>query len=134
MNNNKQTVPNLDSLRTEGDINLGKNRRLWSETQQEPSTKQMLAEDERWFIHQAMSTPCLNVLRAASGSWIEDQAGHRYLDFHGNNVHQVGFGHPRVIEAIKAQLDTLSFCTRRYTNEPAIQLAKKLASLCSLIF
>ncbi len=128
MNNNKQTVPNLDSLRTEGDINLGKNRRLWSETQQEPSTKQMLAEDERWFIHQAMSTPCLNVLRAASGSWIEDQAGHRYLDFHGNNVHQVGFGHPRVIEAIKAQLDTLSFCTRRYTNEPAIQLAKKLAS------
>jgi len=51
------------------------------------------------------------------------------LDFHGNNVHQVGFGHPRVVEAIVAQMSVLSFCTRRYTNVPAIQLAKKLAEL-----
>jgi 4-aminobutyrate aminotransferase len=51
------------------------------------------------------------------------------MDFHGNSVHQVGFGNPRVIEAIKAQMDELSFCTRRYTNIPAIQLAKKLTEL-----
>ncbi len=51
------------------------------------------------------------------------------LDFHGNNVHQVGFGHPRVIEAITRQLRELSFCTRRYTNIPSIQLAEKLVSL-----
>jgi 4-aminobutyrate aminotransferase len=44
-------------------------------------------------------------------------------------VHQVGFGNPAVIEAIKAQLDELSFCTRRYTNQVAIDLAKKLANL-----
>jgi 4-aminobutyrate aminotransferase len=51
------------------------------------------------------------------------------MDFHGNNVHQVGFGHPRVIAAIKAQLDELPFCTRRYTNIPAIKLARKLTEL-----
>jgi 4-aminobutyrate aminotransferase len=34
-----------------------------------------------------------------------------------------------VIEAIKAQMDELPFCTRRYTNIPAIKLAKKLAEL-----
>ena len=56
-------------------------------------------------------------------------AGRRYLDFHGNNVHQVGFSHPRVIAAIKQQLDTLSFCTRRYTCEPAVALAGKLVEL-----
>jgi len=31
-------------------------------------------------------------------------------------VHQVGFGNAEVIDAIKRQLDELSFCTRRYTN------------------
>ena len=29
------------------------------------------------------------------------------MDFHGNSVHQVGFGNEKVIEAIKNQLDTL---------------------------
>ena len=51
------------------------------------------------------------------------------MDFHGNSVHQVGHGHPRVVEAIKAQLDVLPFCPRRYTNQVAIDLARRLAQL-----
>jgi 4-aminobutyrate aminotransferase len=51
------------------------------------------------------------------------------MDFHGNNVHQVGFSNAKVIAAIKAQLDELSFCTRRYTNHAAVDLAKKLADI-----
>lgn len=116
----------FDGLRTEGDINLSPHREAWQNSQLHPETKQLLAEDAECFLHQAMSTPCLNALRAAQGPWIEDLKGRRYLDFHGNNVHQIGFGHPRVIAAIKQQLDHLSFCTRRYTNEPAVRLAQKL--------
>jgi 4-aminobutyrate aminotransferase len=44
-------------------------------------------------------------------------------------VHQVGFGNPAVVAAIKAQLDELSFCTRRYTNTRAVDLARKLAEI-----
>jgi 4-aminobutyrate aminotransferase len=51
------------------------------------------------------------------------------MDFHGNNVHQVGFGNPEVIAAVKRQLDELAFCTRRYTNRTAVDLARKLAEL-----
>jgi 4-aminobutyrate aminotransferase len=60
---------------------------------------------------------------------LEDSQGRPILDFHGNNVHQVGFGHPHVIETITRQLHELSFCPRRYTNLPAIQLARRLAQL-----
>jgi len=116
------------SLRVEGDINLSDHRKGWANAEIDADTRALLTEDERWFIHQAMSTPCLNVLRGAKGACIEDAQGRRYLDFHGNNVHQIGFGHPRVVAAIKEQLDKLSFCTRRYTNEPAIQLARELGS------
>ncbi len=65
----------------------------------------------------------------AEGIYVWDTDGRRIMDFHGNSVHQVGFSNPAVIAAIKNQLDTLSFCTRRYTNEPAVALAKKLGEV-----
>lgn len=121
--------PLAAGLRTEGDINLTSHRAAFQAAHIGPTTQALLAEDADCFLHQAMSTPCLNVLRGAQGAWIEDLEGRRYLDFHGNNVHQIGFGHPRVITAIKEQLDGFSFCSRRYTNEPAVRLAQKLVQL-----
>jgi len=85
--------------------------------------------DARYFLKQSLSTPCLNALQGCEGIYIEDLQGRRYMDFHGNNVHQVGFSNPEVIAAIKAQLDALSFCTRRYTNRVAVDLAAKLADI-----
>jgi len=110
-------------------LNISPARRQWQAEQIDAETQAWLDEDARYFLHQSLSTPCLNVLKKCEGIYLEDLQGRRYMDFHGNNVHQVGFGNPRVIAAIKAQLDELPFCTRRYTNPPAIRLAKKLAEL-----
>jgi 4-aminobutyrate aminotransferase len=115
--------------RSEGDINLSDRRAAWQAQALDDQTRALLAEDARWFLHQSLSTPCLNALARCDGASIEDLQGRTYLDFHGNNVHQVGFGNPAVIAAIKAQLDELSFCTRRYTNRRAVELARKLAEL-----
>jgi len=112
--------------KSEGDVNLSPLRREWTESHIDNATQRLLQRDADCFLHQTLSTPCLNVIESATGASFTDAAGRHYLDFHGNNVHQVGFGHPRVIEAIKRQLDKLSFCTRRYTCEPAIALAEKL--------
>jgi 4-aminobutyrate aminotransferase len=117
------------ALQSEGDLNVSPHRAGWAETHLDDATRRTLEEDSRWFIHQSLSTPCLNVLHGCQGASIKDAQGRQLLDFHGNNVHQVGFGHPRVIEAITRQLHELSFCPRRYTNLPAIQLAKRLAQL-----
>jgi 4-aminobutyrate aminotransferase len=76
-----------------------------------------------------LSTPCLNVAVGAADSSLTDLQGREILDFHGNSVHQVGYGHPRVAAAINAQLDTLPFCPRRYTNQAATDLARRLAEL-----
>lgn len=124
----KTSTPSLDRLRTEGDINLSPHRAEFQARHLGESTRRMLEEDAKLFLHQALSTPCLNALRGARGAWIEDVEGRRYLDFHGNNAHQVGFSHPRVLAAVKEQLDHLPFSTRRYTNAPAIALAKGLVA------
>jgi 4-aminobutyrate aminotransferase len=120
----------MDKLqRSEGDINISPRRSEWQENHLDAETQALLEEDARYFLKQSLSTPCLNAIRSCDGIYIEDLQGRRYMDFHGNNVHQVGFANPAVIGAIKDQLDRLSFCTRRYTNRVAVDLAKKLAEI-----
>jgi 4-aminobutyrate aminotransferase len=114
---------------SEGDINISDRRQAWQRTHIDDAGRALLDEDARYFLRQSLSTPCLNTMRRCEGIYIEDLQGRRYMDFHGNNVHQVGFANPEVITAIKNQLDSLSFCTRRYTNRVAVALAKKLADI-----
>src|SRR5437763_1087354 len=100
----------MDALKSEGDVNLSFERRKWTAAKIDPKTQTKLDEDARYFLHQSLSTPCLDVLNSCDGIYIEDLQGRRIMDFHGNSVHQVGFGHPRVIEAITEQMRTLPFC------------------------
>jgi 4-aminobutyrate aminotransferase len=115
--------------KSEGDINISARRQEWQKTHIDAASRALLDEDARYFLKQSLSTPCLNIMHACEGIFIEDSQGRRYMDFHGNNVHQVGFSNPDVIAAIKNQLDELPFCTRRYTNRIAVDLAKKLAQI-----
>ncbi len=119
----------LDSMRAEGDLNLSPHRQAWLAHDLDDATRDLLDDDARYFLHQSLSTPCLNVIERCEGIYFEDAQGRRYMDFHGNYVHQLGFGHPAVVAAIKEQLDTLSFSTRRYTNRIAVELARLLAEL-----
>jgi 4-aminobutyrate aminotransferase len=115
--------------RSEGDLNLGNARSEWQRDYLDAETRALLEQDARWFLHQALSTPCLNVVERAEGIYLIDTAGRRIMDFHGNTVHQVGYGHPRVVEAVTRQIATLPFSPRRYTNRAAIELARRLAEL-----
>lgn len=114
---------------SESDTNLTGRRARWQERSLDPATRALLAADERHFLRQSVSTPCLNAIAKAEGIWIEDLAGRRYMDFHGNNVHHIGYGHPRLKRAIAEQMDALPFAPRRYTCEPAVALAEKLSSI-----
>lgn len=113
----------------QGDINTGSLRAQYVDSLNE-ETRHWLEEDGKYFLHQALSTPVMNVLAKTEGAWIEDMRGRRYLDLHGNGVHNVGFSNPEVIAAVQKQLqDKLAFTPRRYTNIPAIELAKKLVAI-----
>ena len=115
--------------KSEGDINISEKRDQWQKENIDAKSRALLEDDERFFLRQSLSTPCLNSMQRCEGIYIEDFQGRRYMDFHGNNVHQVGFSNPDVIDAIKKQLDDLPFCTRRYTNRVAVDLARKLAQI-----
>ncbi|MCH8808328.1 MAG: aminotransferase class III-fold pyridoxal phosphate-dependent enzyme, partial [Proteobacteria bacterium] len=119
----------FDPHQSEGESNLSARRRRWAEANLDEAARAAVEADARHFLHQSVSTPCLTGIARAEGIWIEDVQGRRYMDFHGNNVHNIGYGHPRLIAAIKDQLDALPFAPRRFTNQPAIDLAQKLAAI-----
>jgi len=118
-----------NNLNTEGDINLSPLRKNWKNKNIDRSTEKILNEDEKYFLHQSLSTPCLNVLKSAEGIYINDIQGNKIMDFHGNNVHQLGYKNESIIKAIKKEIDILPFSPRRYTNLKSIKLAKRLAEL-----
>jgi 4-aminobutyrate aminotransferase len=113
----------------EGDVNTSENRARWNNRNRSEASRELLERDERAFVRQSLSTPCLAAIVRAEGSWLEDLDGHRYLDFHGNSAHHLGYGHPRVVAAIEDQLHSLSFIPRRFTGEPTVTLAEKLGAL-----
>lgn len=114
---------------SEGDVNMSPRRQAWADKSIDKATRELLSRDEEAFLHQSVSTPCLNAIAKAEGIWIEDTAGRRYMDFHGNNVHHIGYGHPRLKKAITAQMDALPFAPRRFTCDPAVELAEKLTEI-----
>jgi len=114
---------------SESDDNLSPRRRAWAAQAHDRKTRALLGRDEAAFLRQSVSTPCLNAIAKAEGIWIEDVAGRRYMDFHGNNVHHIGYGHPRLKAAIREQMDRLPFAPRRYACEAAVELAEKLATI-----
>ncbi|MDX2132383.1 MAG: aspartate aminotransferase family protein [Planctomycetota bacterium] len=114
---------------SEGDVNATPARLSFQQRVLSDDARSLLDRDERHFLRQSLSTPCITALAGVRGSTLVDVQGREYLDFHGNSAHQVGHGHPRVVEAITRQLHDLPFCPRRYTNEPAVRLAEALAAL-----
>ena len=115
--------------REQGDINLTENRKTYNQYLDQ-ETRFWIEEDSKYFLHQALSTPVMNVLSKTEGPYIVDLNGKKYLDLHGNGVHNAGFNNSKVVEAVKAQLDmSLAFTPRRYTNLPAINFAKKLTEI-----
>lgn len=83
----------------EGDGNLGPLRVAWRAARG-PAARALLEADERVFVRQVLSTPCLEAVVRAEGPWLVTADGARILDFHGNSVHQLGHGHPAVVEAV----------------------------------
>lgn len=71
------------------------------------------------------------LMSKAEGVWYEDVAGKRYLDaLSGIYVVSVGHGNQRVMDAVRKQMETLSFSPVMHGSNPmAVRLANRLAEL-----
>ena len=66
----------------------------------------------------------------AEGMYVWDTRGKRYLDFLGlYGTLNLGHRHPRVVEAVKRQLDRMPMSVRVMISEPTARLAARLAEI-----
>jgi putrescine aminotransferase len=66
---------------------------------------------------------------SSEGAWITAADGKRYLDFGGYGVFILGHRHPRVVRAVKEQIDTHPLATRIFLEPVAAAAAEALASV-----
>lgn len=113
--------------RSEGDVNATAARAAWIATRDE-ETRHLLDQDAALFLHQALSSPCLDAIAGAEGIYLIMEDGRQVMDFHGNSVHQIGYAHPAVLAAVSGQMARLPFSPRRFANRPATALAARLCA------
>ena len=93
-----------------------------------PTTEDLLARRER-LLGAGIATFYENPVHIVRGEgvWLFDADGRRYLDLY-NNVPCVGHAHPRVVEAMQRQSETLNVHSR-YLHEGILDYAEHLTSL-----
>lgn len=106
-----------------------------------PSTRELQALDSAHFIHPFtdhgdLATRGARVIERGEGIHVWDSEGHRLLDaMSGLWCVNVGYGRRELADAAHAQMMKLPFYNSFFqtTNEPAVQLAAKLASLAPTV-
>jgi len=91
----------------------------------------MLTQRQLFLNHvaQTSETPLALEIEKAEGVYLTDISGKRYIDLiSGISVSNVGHRHPKVVEAIKQQLDKYMHLMvyGEYIQSPQVQLAKLL--------
>ena len=86
-------------------------------------------ERERFLIRYAGGFAPFTVARA-EGAWVETTDGRRILDFTSGQIcSTLGHNHPRIGDAIRASLDTVSHLNSWMLAEPVLALGERLAGL-----
>lgn len=94
-----------------------------------------MTQVETWterYQHAVMNTfgPPQTVLVRGEGSRVWDADGTEYLDLlAGIAVNSLGHAHPRLVEAVTTQLQTLGHVSNFFATEPQVELAEKLLAL-----
>lgn len=92
------------------------------------TAQQLIALEEKYGAHNYH--PLDVVITKASGVWVWDVEGNRYLDFLAaySAVNQ-GHCHPKIVAALKAQADRVTLTSRAFRNDQLGPLCQQLSEL-----
>lgn len=91
-------------------------------------TEQLIAQNDKYGTKNYLPLPI--VISQASGIWVEDPEGKRYMDMLSaySAVNQ-GHCHPRIIQTLKSQAEKVTLTSRAFHND---QLAPWCEKICKL--
>jgi ornithine--oxo-acid transaminase len=91
----------------------------------------LISMEDQWGAHNYH--PMDVVIESASGAWVYDVDGNRYLDcLGGYSAVSQGHCHPRIIAALHKQADRVTLTSRAFRNDQLPLFCKELAELCGM--
>jgi len=94
-------------------------------------TPEAVADAERWTAHNYHPLPV--VIAEASGAWVTDIDGRRYLDcLAGYSALNFGHRHPALVAAAREQLDRLTLTSRAFIHDQFAAFSQGLAELTGM--
>jgi ornithine--oxo-acid transaminase len=95
------------------------------------SAESLIALEDQWGAHNYH--PLDIVVERASGAWVYDVEGNRYLDcLSAYSAVNQGHCHPRILEALREQAERVSLTSRAFRNDQLPLFCKELAELCRM--
>jgi len=95
------------------------------------TTESLIALEERWGAHNYH--PLDIVVERASGVWVFDEFGRRYLDcLSAYSAVNQGHCHPRILQALRDQAERVTLTSRAFRNDQLPLFCKELAELCRM--
>jgi ornithine--oxo-acid transaminase len=101
------------------------------ETTPASAAEALIAMEDRWGAHNYH--PMDVVIERASGAWVFDVDGKRYLDcLSSYSALNQGHCHPRIIQALHTQADRVTLTSRAFRNDQLPLFCKELAEQCGM--
>ncbi|MEO8129789.1 MAG: ornithine--oxo-acid transaminase [Bryobacteraceae bacterium] len=95
------------------------------------TAESLIALEERWGAHNYH--PLDIVVERASGVWVFDEFGRRYLDcLSAYSAVSQGHCHPRILQAMREQAERVTLTSRAFRNDQLPLFCKELAELCRM--
>jgi len=94
-------------------------------------TKEIISIDDKYVMHSYNRFPI--VIDRGEGCWVWDTNGDKYLDLIGGiAVNMLGYGDPKLAEAIYEQAKKVMHTSNIFYTEPQARLAEKLTTLAGM--
>ncbi|OEV03575.1 ornithine--oxo-acid transaminase [Streptomyces oceani] len=95
------------------------------------TSSELITTSDAYSAHNYHPLPV--VVASADGAWMTDVEGRRYLDMlAGYSALNFGHGHPRLVNAAKAQLDQVTLTSRAFHSDRFAGFCHSLAKLCGM--
>jgi ornithine--oxo-acid transaminase len=92
---------------------------------------ELIATEDRWGAHNYR--PLDVVIERASGVWVYDVEGRRYLDcLSAYSALNQGHCHPRILAALQEQASRITLTSRAFRNDQLPRFVEELARVCEM--
>ncbi|HVV43774.1 MAG TPA: ornithine--oxo-acid transaminase [Bryobacteraceae bacterium] len=97
----------------------------------ESTAESLIAIEDRWGAHNYH--PLDIVVSRASGVWVYDEEGRRYLDcLSAYSALNQGHCHPRLLKVMREQAERVTLTSRAFRNDQLPLFCRELAELCRM--